>query len=103
MEAKNIVVNGTSYPTNIPSKLVDVLEKCRLNKTRIVIEYGYTETGISFGEIHDTTGYVGRTTGDSKVPIMLYNTRSDGGMCLMLNRILNIKESKGKKLIYSHK
>ena len=71
MEAKNIVVNGTSYPTNIPSNLVDVLEKCRLNKTRIVIDYGDTETGISFGEIHDTTGYVGRTSCESTVPIIL--------------------------------
>ena len=102
MEAKNIV-NGTTYPSNIPTKLVDVLENVRVNKTRIVIEYGYTETGISFGEIHDAIGYVGTSTDNSKAPILLYDSRSEGGMYIMLNRILNIRESKGKKLIYSHK
>jgi len=101
METQYKVINGTSYNQNVPQKLIDVLENCRLNKTRIVIDYGDTVTGISWNEVNDISGYIGRTTGVSKVPILVYNTRSLGGGCISVSNILTIRESKGKKLIYS--
>lgn len=101
METLNKVSNGTFYPANIPSKLVEVLENCRINKTRIVIDYGDTVTGVSWNEANDVTGYIGRTTGENKAPILVYNSRSLGGGCIMCGNILTIRESKGKKLIYS--
>ena len=103
METRYKVSNGTFYPANIPSKLVEVLENCRINKTRIVIDYGDTVSGISWNEVNDITGYIGRTTGENKAPILVYNSRSLGGITIMCGNILTIRESKGKKLIYSYK
>ena len=102
METTYKVINGTSYDKNVPQRLIDVLENCRANNTRIVIDYGDTESGISWGEVNDIVGYIGRTTGSNKVPILLYNSCSNGGTCISVDRILTIKESKGKKLIYSN-
>ena len=102
METQYKVVNGTSYNQNTSQNLIDVLEKCRLNKTRIVIDYGDTDTGISWGEVNDITGYIGRSTGENKVLLLVYNSRSFGGGCIMTDKILTIRESKGKKLIYSY-
>lgn len=95
------VINGTSYNQDTPQKLIDVLENCRLNKTRIVIDYGDTATGISWNEVNDVVGYVGRTTGNDKIPLLVYNSRSFGGTWITQSKILHIRESKGKKLIYS--
>jgi hypothetical protein len=103
METQYKVINGTSYNQNTPQILIDVLEKCRLNKTRIVFDYGDTDTGISWGDVNDISGYIGRTTGENKVPILVYNSRSLGGGCILTDNILTIRESKGKKLIYSYK
>ena len=74
------VVNGTSYHINTHSTIVDILERARQNRTRIILDYGDTETGQSWGERFDICGYVGRSTGQSKIPLLVYNSRSlDGG------------------------
>lgn len=102
MEAtKYKVVNGTSYHIDTNDKVIEVLERCRLNRTRIVLDYGDVETKVSWNEVYDVSGYVGRSNGDSKIPILVYNSRSIGGGSLSSHHILSIKESKGKRVLYS--
>ena len=94
-------VNGTSYYTGTNDKVIEVLERCRTNKTRIVIDYGNVGTKESFNEVCDISGYVGRSNGSIKVPLLIHNKRSLGGGCIMTDCILSIKESKGKRVLYS--
>ncbi len=100
MNTEYKVVNETSYEINTPDRVIEVLERCRVNKTRIVLDYGNVETKESWGEVYDITGYVGRTTGN-KSPILVYNNRSTGGGLILTDCILSIRESKGKRLLYS--
>ena len=94
------VVNGTSYHKDTSDKVINVLERARLNRTRIILDYGDVKTGTSWGEVHDTTGYIGRSTGSVQIPILIFNTRCFGGGAILDHCIIGIKESKGKKVLY---
>ena len=82
-------------PLNLCDKLI------ALKATRIVLDLGDTETKEIWNESFDVTGYVGKTTGIKPMLILVHNARSMGGGIISTNRILTIKESAGKRLIYS--
>ena len=94
------IVNGTAYHKETPKKLVDVLENVRQSRTRIVLDYGDTKSGKSFGEVNDIKGYIGRSTG-IKIPLLIYNSRCFGGGAILDHCILTVKESRGGKVLYS--
>ena len=96
------VVNGTSYHKETNESLVNILESARANNTRLVVDYGNIETGQSWGERYDICGYIGRSTGIDKIPLLIYNKRSLGGSCLLSHCIVKIMTSKGKNVLYSH-
>jgi len=73
------VVNGTSYHDDTPDKLIEDLEYARLNGLRVRLFYGDTLTGRDWGEEHDVCGFLGRSTGPNKIPILMYNVLSMGG------------------------
>lgn len=100
-DIKYKVVNGTSYHEETPDKLVEILERLRAGKTRIVLDYGDTKTGKSWGDIYDITGHLSRSTGSIKIPILIHNKRSIGGGSILDHCIIKISESKGKKVLYS--
>ena len=95
------IVNGTSYNRETNDEVIKVLEKCRQYGTRIVLDYGCTETGETWNEVYDVTGKIGRSTGDVKIPILIHNKRSVGGCGILDSCIIGIKESLGKKQLYS--
>jgi glutaredoxin len=98
METKYKIVNETSYHINTNDKVIEVLERCKANRTRIVIDYGNVETKESWNQVYDISGYIGRSNGSIKVPLLIHNSRSIGGGSLLTNCILSIKESRGKKV-----
>ena len=69
--------NGTSYHHQTPEEIIDILEKAIKERFRIRIYYG--ENGKSWNEGHGTIGYIGRSTGKNKIPLLVYNSRSLGG------------------------
>ena len=95
-------VNGTSYDVRTNDDIINVLENCRRNGTRIILDYGDTTTGESWNEVYDITGRLGRSTGNVKIPILLHNVRSIGGGAILDHCIIGIKESKGGKVLYSY-
>lgn len=95
------VVNGTSYDVNTNDEVIRILEICMKNRTRIVLDYG-DSTGQSWGEDLDTTGYVGRSTGSIKIPLLVYNKRSSGGGAILTSCIIKISTSIGKCSLYEH-
>lgn len=92
--------NGTTYHDETPETLINVLETCRNHRIRVVLDYGDTETGKSWGDIYDVTGYIGRSTGTKKIPILVFNSRSLGGGAILDHCILSVKTSKGKRVLW---
>ncbi len=91
---------GIYFSENTPLDLCDKLIELRNKRQRLVFDFGNTETKTSWNELHDISGYIGKTTGTKPSLILVYNTRSRGGGILLTNCIISIKTSKGKSLIY---
>lgn len=87
---------GTTFKTDDPS-LMRALDDLRGSRIRVKVTYD-SDWG-SFGKDHDF-GYVGRTTGWVKAPILLHNSRSHGGFILDDDHILRIESSKGGNLFW---
>lgn len=102
METKYKVVNGTSYHIETIDKIVNILEHCRLNNVRIILDYGDILTGQSWGDHYDIAGTIGRSGGTNKIPLLIKTKRSMGGGGILDHCIVNILTSKGKEILYSH-
>lgn len=93
-----------AYHEKTPKEVISVLERCRKNRTRIKVNLGDILTGKSWNEENDITGYIGLCRGKSALfPILLNNASSTGGGEIMTDNILQIKESKGSRIIYQSK
>ena len=91
------IVNDTFYKANTNDEIVKVLEWARMDHVRITVDYGDVKTGRSWGEAYDITGYVGRSTGEIKTPLLIHNKRSLGGGGLLDDCILSIKYANKKQ------
>ncbi len=100
---KYTIKNETHYNSKTHIQVIEVLEKCRLNKTRIVLDYGDRKTGKSWNEEYGIKGRISRSTGNIKIPILIYNSRSLGGGAILTHCIIGIRESKGGKSLYNIK
>jgi hypothetical protein len=72
------LINGTSYHDSTPDAVIRVLESARLNRTRLHISFGDPDSGRDWLEEFESHGYVGRSTGPVKVPLILATRRSVG-------------------------
>lgn len=54
------------------------------------------------GETYNTCGYIGRSTGNHKIPLLVNNSRSHGGGALT-DSIVKISLAKGGKVLWQHK
>ncbi len=97
------VLNGTYYSSKTSDKIIEVLENARIGRVRLRFDYGH-DNGQSWGEVNDVTGYVGRSTGMVKIPLLIHNTRSMGGGSILDHCIVKIARSNDKsKVLYQHK
>ena len=96
------VINGTTFHDETPIAVCNILNDAissRLSK-RIRIFFGDKETGKDRNEFYDNIGYVGRSTGLIKIPLMIHNTRSTGGGAILDHCIVKITVD--KKTVYQH-
>jgi len=94
------VINETFYKKNTPLEVIKLLEWSRETKTRILLDYGDVKTGKSWGENYDIRGYIGRSTGSIKIPLLIQISRSLGGSGVLDDSIIKISLSKGGKVLY---
>lgn len=69
---------------------------------RVRIWYGDPETGRAWQEEYDVLGYVGRSTGTQKVPLLIFSRRSIGGGAILTEEIVRIDWTDGSGPIYKH-
>ena len=98
------IVNGTAYDLKTSKKVIDVLEMVRSRDIRVKVRYGDTETGRDYKQEYFVTGRIGRSTGKFKIPLMIYNKRSTGGVALMDQLIVKISYANKKEggVLYQH-
>jgi hypothetical protein len=95
-------VNGTYYYEETSNAMINQLETLRINQTRCRFHWGDTETGKDWGDDCDVRGRIGRSTGPIKIPILIYNRRSFGGVSILTHCIVKITATKGGRVIYQH-
>jgi hypothetical protein len=86
-----MIVKGTSYNDETPTKVVNVLEYVRRMGIRVRLFYGDTATGEAWPKEHDVTGTLSRSRGPMKVPLLLARSNSTGGDALLDHCIVAIK------------
>lgn len=96
-----ITESGTAYKEETCEAIVEVLERCRQQRIRIRVYYGGPD-GRDWQDEFGTTGYVGRSTGNIKIPLVVYNSRSLGGGAMLDHCIVKIVTTKGKEILYQH-
>lgn len=94
------IVNNTSYHAEIPDEVIAVLEKLRLSKERCRIYYGDVLTGKAWLNEHDIFGTISRSTGDSKIPLLIASSRATGGGALLDHCIIRIDTK--HRVLYKH-
>ena len=103
MSKKYQLFNGTAYHIETSREVIEILEELRQKQVRIELDYGDTKTGRSWGEVHDIKGRIGRSNGEIKIPILLYNNRSLGGGAILDHCIIGIKSTNGGHVWYEWK
>jgi hypothetical protein len=88
------IIDGTTYSNDTPKEVIDILERARRLKWRLRIHLGDPKTGKPWGDIE--TGYIGRSCGSIKIPLVIYNTRTTGGPGLLDRCIICIEHANKK-------
>ena len=84
------VYNDTWYCLDTPDGVIYILDSAMKNHERIRVFYGDTETGRDWMEIYDTIGYVTRSYGNVKIPLLVKNSRSIDGTGILDDSIVKI-------------
>ena len=93
-------INGTTYNSNTPGKVINTLEWARCNNKRIRIFYGDKKTGRDWCEAYGTIGKVGRSSGKVRIPILLRTRRSNFGAAILDDCIVKI--TCDHEIMYQH-
>lgn len=92
----------TWFDPRTPQGVQQALESARKGQRAIRVFYGDVVTGESWLEENDVVGYVGRSSGIMKIPLMLVGARSDGGGALLDHCIVRVVEANSRKELYRH-
>ena len=101
MASAKKIVNGIEFDADTPDRVVDIILRYMGNyNQRIRVFYGDPKTGRDYGEEYNIMGYVGRSGGTVKIPLLINNTRSFGGPGLLDGIIVRITVD--KRNVYVH-
>lgn len=94
--------SGTCYTIGTDYKVAEILEKLisEHRSTRVRLWYG--ENGKSWDEENDVCGYIGRSTGTIKIPLLISSRQSLGGGAILEKYIVKIVDTRTKRTLYQH-
>ena len=70
------VMENMWFNTNTPIKVMETLVDANKHYRRIRVFYGDVNTGKDWCETFDTIGYIGKSTGQIKIPLLVKNSNS---------------------------
>jgi hypothetical protein len=82
--------SGTSYEAGTPPEISGIIDQEMDSNNRLRLFYGNTETGNDWNEEFHTIGYVSRSSGKVKVPILLPHADSKKGITILTTHIVKI-------------
>lgn len=94
-----MIIDGTTYPDGTDPSLIECLERARRAGTRVRVFHRDPATGearVEYGGV----GYVGRSLGPTRVPLLVHNSRSRGGNPISFPRIVRVETSKGARMLW---
>lgn len=93
--------NGMSFSEHTPDKVMQILSTAGREK-RFRFWYGDANNGRSWNDENDVCGYVGRSSGTVKIPLLIANNRSTGGMALLDDCVVKIIDISSRTTVYCH-
>lgn len=81
---------GTYYNSETPNEVIELLELARKLNYYVWFRLGDMNTGQDWMDDFDTCGFVSRSTGPIKIPILLANRRSMGGGGILTHCIVKL-------------
>lgn len=98
---ENLIENGKFFMSDkTDTKIANIINQYYQSGKRLRFFYGDPITGRDFLEDYDIIGYIGRSTGTKKIPLLINNKNSSGG--IMLSTDMIVKITLNKKVIYQH-
>lgn len=94
----------TCFDKGTPEAVRRILEELRQSsrERRVRVFLGDPDTGRDWNEENDVTGYIGRSTGEKPILLLIPNRRSTGGGGLLTAHILKIVEIGTGLTLYQH-
>ena len=96
-------VGGMSFHESTSNACCKALVKARTEDIRVKLYQGDIATGIPWAEEWDTIGWIGRSTGQRKIPLMITGKRSSGGGGVLDHCLLAIKSMDNGEYLYKAK
>lgn len=93
--------NGLFFHKQTPQEVRDAILRAYIARFRVRVFLGDTTTGECWLEENDVMGYIGRTTGNIKIPILVHNARSMGGTAILDHCIVRLTDTHGL-MLYTH-
>ena len=103
MRQDEIEYNGYWFNPETNVEVMKVISglNCYNRRQRVRIFLGDIKTGKAWNEENDVTGYIGRSTGSKKIPLLVHNQNSLGGGGILTHCIVAIYTTSGACL-YKH-
>jgi len=101
---KNLIeFNGIFFTEGTSEQVKQIISNHVGNRNeRLRVYYGDATTGKSWHEENDICGYIGRSTGTRKIPLLIANNRSIGGDSILCDCIVKIVRISDKRVLYVH-
>jgi len=97
-----IAAHGMSFNEGTSEKVIQVLATALQDRRRVRVWYGDVLTGRSWDEENDVCGYIGKSGGSVKVPLLIHNSSSFGGGAILTDCIVKIVDTQSKVVYYQH-
>ena len=97
------VCNGIWYAADTRDDVIGAVDEAFRAQVRVRIALGDRETGRDWCEEFGVTGYVSRTMGPIKAPLLVHNSRSMGGGIISTGALVRIASTrKGGRVFWQH-